>query len=504
MSNNRLILKNTIMLYIRMLFMMIVSFYTTRIVLEYLGAMSYGIYTVVGGMLALFTFIQGSLNLASNRFMSFAIGQNDSDKIKQTFTSALQIHALFGLLIVVFGETIGLWYFFNYLNIPSEYTTQALIVYQVAMLGCVISMLIIPLTSSAIAHEDMSIFAKLSVVDGLLKLAVAYSLSLFKSERIVAYAIMNLSVALFSFGLWLCICHKKYPNCRYINKLNKAQINEMCKFVGWQFFGSLSWMARTQGVNLVLNYFFGPILNASRNIAVQVNGGVTTLLNGFQMASNPQMVKFFASDQLNEMYALVCRTSKLAYYLLLIISIPVYFCTDKILKLWLVNPPEYSTIFVQLMIVATLIENLSGTLPNAFVASGRLKRYQPVTASIMVSEIILVYVAYRMGLPATYMFYAQFVIFTMLFVARLSLLKPILGLNPFTFLKNVTIFEITTTGIAALIIHFCLGVFTKFDLHIVVILIFSFIITAISIFYLGLNSMERKWALSMIRSKLPI
>lgn len=486
-----------------MLLMMLVSLYTTRIVLEYLGAMSYGIFSVVGGILAMFTFVQGSLNLASNRYMSFAIGQNDPLKIKRTFTSALQIHALFGLLIVFLGETVGLWYFYNYLNIPIEYRTQAMIVYQLSLIGCAKSMLLIPITSSIIAHEDMSIFARFSVIDGLLKLAIAYALSLFDKDRLAVYALLNFSVGLFTFCLWAFICHKKYSNCRYIRGWDKALVKDMCKFVGWQFFGSLSWMTRTQGVNLVLNYFFGPILNTARNIAVQVNGGITALLNGFQMASNPQMVKSYAIGNIDEMYILVCRTSKLAYFLLLILAIPLYFSAESVLKFWLGNPPEYSIVFVKLMIIATLIENISGSLPNAFVASGKLKRYQPITAAIMISEILLVFIAFRLKMPPTYMFYAQFIIFLALFIARLIMLRPILGLNPKTFVSTVTVSELMTTALAVSLIVILQKILPE-NINIILLLTFEFAITVAAVLLAGLNKMERKWAISLVQSKLKI
>lgn len=487
-----------------MLFLMGVSFYTTRLVLEYLGVMSYGLYNVVGGLSAIFTFVQGSLNLASNRFISYALGQNDDVKIKQTFTSAIQIHAVIGLIILFLGETIGLWYFYNYLNIPFEFRTQSLLVYQFSLFGCVISMLTMPLTSTITAYEDMSIFAKFSLVEGFIKLGVAYSLSFFNSERLVIYALLNFSANIFSLSILAIICNRKYKNCRYINKLDKPQIKEMSQFIGWQFLGSMSWLARTQGVNLVLNYFFGPILNAARAIAVQVNGGITTFLNGFQIASNPQLVKNCASGQIEEMYNLLCRTSKLAYFLLLLLAIPIYFCADYILRMWLATPPEYSILFVKLMIISTLIENLSGMLPNAFVAFGKLKRYQPITASIMMSEIILVFIAFKLGLPPKYMFYAQFIVFTGLLIARLLMLKPILGLKPIIYLKEVILFEIITSVTSIILVSICFLFIRCIVDNLFINLIIALVITTSTIYTIGLNTIERRLVISIIKTKLHI
>ncbi|MDE6088504.1 MAG: hypothetical protein K2G25_08985, partial [Oscillospiraceae bacterium] len=316
---------------------MFISFYTSRIVLKALGVEDYGIYNVVGGIVGMLAFVNGSMSLATNRYLTFALGKGDKDLLERTFNTAVVIHGIIALAILLLGETVGMWYFYNYLNIPSESMELAMWVYQLSIITAMMSIINVPYTALVTAHEDMGVYAYLSLAEGAFKLGIAFLLTISVFANIKWYAIFTFLLSVLVFFFWRILDAKKYPYCRFKGHFDRPLFKEMFGFVSWQLVGSISWVFRNQGANLVLNYFFGPVLNTARSLSIQVNGGVTSLVSNFQTASNPQIVKHFSQNDVESMQRLLFRSSKMSFILLFVFAFPIIWEVEPILRFWLHN-----------------------------------------------------------------------------------------------------------------------------------------------------------------------
>lgn len=491
-TSNRRIAKNTVFLYLRMLLLMAVSFYTTRVVLNALGDVDYGVYNVVGGIVGFISFINGSMSLASNRFLAYAIGKNDSALLSRTFSMAVMLHGLIGITIVIIAETAGIWYFYNYLNIPEETYYAAMWVYQLSIVGMFLSIMIVPLTSLVIAHERMSAFAAVSLVEGGLKLVVAFLLTAMMANRLILYGWLMLCVTLITGIAWLVYCIVKFPGVHLQFIWYRKLFKEMYSFVGWQFLGSFSWVLRNQGVNLVLNYFFGPVLNAARTISVQVNSGVTGLVQNFQVAVNPQLVKNYAQGDLTGMHTLLVSSSKYSFYLLYVVALPVMMQTEPLLELWLKAIPDYTVVFVRLAILSVLVDALSGTMMHAALASGKIKTYQPVITGILISDIFFVYGAYKLGFPPQSMFVVEIILYVVVFVAKLLLLHKMINLSIRQYLVKTTLPVLTTCLVSVPIAAFvCKFIPSDSVGNLFLNLVVVFVISSITVVMVGMSMNER-------------
>ena len=309
-ANNKRIAKNTLMLYIRMLFMMGVSLFTSRVILETLGVEDFGIYSVVGGIITMFAFINGGMVSATQRFITFEIGKGNIEKLKSVFSTSLQIHALISFIIVVLGETVGLWFLYEKMVIPEGRMDAAMWVYQCSIIACVVNIMSIPYNADIVAHEKMSAFAYISIIEVSLKLAIVYLLLVSPWDKLIVYAILLLLVQLSIRFVYSHYCHKHFDETKYFHSVDKPLFKEMISFAGWSFWGNLAAVLYTQGLNMMLNMFFGPIVNAARGIAVQVQSAVLQFTTNFQMALNPQITKNYAIGDLEQMYSLMFRSAR--------------------------------------------------------------------------------------------------------------------------------------------------------------------------------------------------
>lgn len=500
-SNSR-ILKNTVMLYFRMALLMVISFYTSRVVLNALGVDDYGIYNVVGGIVAMFSFVNSSMTVASNRFLAFAIGKDDVSLLKRTYSTSVIIHAGVSLLVVVLGETAGLWYFYHWLNVPESSRVAAMWVYQLSIVSAVISINNVPIMALVTAHEDMTAYAYVSLLEGFLKLGIAFLLSVTVLGNLTAYAIMMALASAMVIAVWRIYAHRKYPHCRFTGKFDKPLFKELYGFIGWQLVGGLSWILRNQGVSLVLNFFFGPALNTARALAVQVNGGITGLVGNFQMATNPQLVKNYAAGDLNAMQLLLFRSSKMSFMLLFVAAFPVLIEAEPLLRLWLKEIPDFALLFVQLIIIATLIDSLSGTMQHTALATGKIKKYTQIVTTILLSDILFVYIAFRMGFPPEAMIYVEMVIYFMAFIARLLISRKLYGLSISGFLRHVTQREVLVVASSAAVFLLMRLACGEHHLNFIIEFIALFAVGALSCAFIGLTRQERQWAFSLISSRL--
>ena len=310
--NNKRIAKNTILLYVRMLFTMAISLYTSRVILNTLGVVDYGIYNVVGGIVSMFTFLNGAMVTSTQRYLTFGLGKGDMERLREVFTTSIHIHIIISAIIVLLAETIGLWFFYEKMVIPAERKSAAMWVFQLSIISMVISVMSVPYNSAIVAHERMGAFAIVSVVEVMLKLFIVYLLVIIGTyDKLILYAILLACVHLFIRFCYTRYSHIHFPETRLIHKVDFPLMKEMGQFAGWNIWGSLAAMLFGTGINMLLNIFFGPVVNAARGIAVQVESAVVHFSTNFLMAVNPQITKLYAQGSLMEMHTLVFRASKL-------------------------------------------------------------------------------------------------------------------------------------------------------------------------------------------------
>lgn len=380
------------MLYIRMILIMAVTLYTSRVVLQVLGIEDYGIYNVVGGVIALLGFLNTSLSGASSRFITFALGKNDEISLKNTFSSVLCIHFVLAGVIVLLGETIGLWFVYNQLVIPEERMVAAICVYHSSILTMVISIISVPYNSLIIAHERMNVFAYISIIEAILKLSVVWVLFVVNTDKLIVYAVLILLVQLLIRIIYGRYCYNSFQESHVSLKWDKKLVRDMSVYIGWSLNGHIALIGYTQGINILLNLFFGPVVNAARGIAVQVQSATQSFVGNFQTAIRPQIVKSYASNDFSYMHTLVIASSKFGFYLTLMLVFPLLLFTPTILHIWLGVIPEHTISFVRIMLIISLIEPLKSPLIAAVHATGDIKKFQLYEGSMLLSIVPLSYV----------------------------------------------------------------------------------------------------------------
>ena len=405
--NNKRIAKNTLLLYVRTLFIMLVTLYTSRVVLNTLGVTDYGIYNVVGGVVAMFSVISGSLSSSISRFITYEIGHGDFEKLKRIFSASVNIQIGISLVILVLAELFGVWFLNTKMNIPAERLSAANWVLQCSLLSFIINLISVPYNACIIAHERMSAFAYISILEAVLKLAVVYMLLISPYDKLVTYAILLVLVSLIVRLTYSQYCKRHFEESRYKFVYDKPLVKEMTSFAGWSFFGNGAYMLNVQGVDMLINIFFGVTLNAARGVATQVQNAVMQFVNNFTVAVNPQITKSYAAGEMSYMYRLVCRGARFSYFLLLIFVVPLVCEADYVLRLWLKIVPEHAPAFLRLSLFGTLMTLLGNSMLTAVSATGNIKRYQLWITLVGCLVFPLTWVAFELGVPpeATYVIY---------------------------------------------------------------------------------------------------
>lgn len=436
-ANNKRIAKNTLLLYVRTLFIMLITLYTSRVILNTLGVSDYGIYNVVGGVVAMFGFINGSMSSATQRYITFALGKGDMKNLQKVFSTALQIHFLIAILILLLGETVGLWFLYEKMQIPTDRMDSAFWVLQCSILSTVVMIISVPYNADIIAHEKMSAFAYISILEALLKLAVVYALSLSPYDKLIFYAFLILAVQLLIRFCYNNYCHRHFFESKYKHIWDKSLFKEMTNFAGWSMFGNLASVLFGQGLNMLLNVFFGPVVNAARAVSVQVQNAIQQFVGNFQMALNPQITKTYAKGEMKEMHQLMFRSARFSFYLLFLLSLPVLFETNFILTIWLKTVPENTVIFLRIMICTSLIYTLANPMIIANQATGKVKKYQAVCGTILLMILPISYICLKLGCPAYSVFIVHFCMEAIAQLARMIMLRPLIGIRVYDYFKNV-------------------------------------------------------------------
>ena len=395
--NNQRIVKNTMMLYLRMILVMAVTLFTTRIVLKNLGVEDYGIYNVVGGIVAMFAFLNSAMAGATQRFLSFELGINDKRRVNMVFSISVIIHLLIATIILVLAETIGLWFVYNKLTIPIERFSAAMWVYQFSIMSFILNVINVPYNAAIIAHERMNIYAWVSIIDVILRLCIAYSISVAPFDRLILYSVLIFIQAFIIFIVYRTYSKRHFSECNFSFVLDKKKFLEMFSFAGWNIIGSMAYALRGQGSNILLNMFFGPAVNAARAVAHQVDGAVEQFVTNFQTASNPQIVKSYAQEEYKQTMKLVCQCSKFSFYLMVLIGFPIYFQIKYILSVWLTDIPVYTSVFVQLILLNGIIDSVSKAIKTYIKATGHIKWYMIIQGGFYLLALPTIYLFLKMG-----------------------------------------------------------------------------------------------------------
>ena len=398
MSNTKRIAKNTIVLYVRMIVVMLISLYTSRIVLQALGVDDFGLYGVIGGVVGLFSFFKRSMGKATQRFLNVEMVSQGGD-LKAVFRTSWTIHILLSILILLLAETIGLWFLNSKVNIPDGREFAANIIYQTTIISLCFSVLEIPFSANIIAHERMTFFAVVSVVDAVCKLVIAFLILNSGGDHLIFYGILMMSITILNFIFYLVYCYKCFPETSLLFCFDRSRFKDIFSFVGWVFVGQIAIVGCNQGNTILVNMFHSVAANAAMAVGSQVSHAVTNLSSNFQTAFNPQITKSYAEGNFNYLSFLVFTTSKISFCLLFVVALPISINIDFVLDLWLKDVPYSSNIFCVLFLVNSIVNALSAPLNFSVLASGRIKWFQIVTSIVYMLDLVILYLLFVLGLP---------------------------------------------------------------------------------------------------------
>ncbi len=498
-DNNMRIAKNSLYLYIRMFFCLAVSLYTTRVLLNSLGVLDYGIYNVVGGVVSLMAFIQSAMANGFQRYYNIALGKDDQLGLVQLFSASIAVQIIISIFFLLLAETVGLWFLNTQLVIPNERLFAANIVYQSVVIAFLLTMVAAPYNAIIIAYEKMNLYAVVSVVNVLLKLLIAYVAAI-GGDRLILYALLSIVVQ-----LSLTLSYKYYArklNDRLLSRplFDKSLIKNLTSFSGWNLFGSLAHAAKGQGLNIVLNLFFDPTINAARGVAYQVSAGIAQFYQSFQTASRPQVIKYYAQGNNEDMLKLTYKVSKFSFMLLWLIDLPLLFTAQYFITLWLGdNFPPYAPLFTNIVLVTATIECLAHPISTLVHASGIMKTFQIITSSVILLIIPFAYIVLKLGFPPESALYCSLCLAPIVQLVRLILVKRIVPLSLSKYFNEV----ILPALIVAAVSYASLYVFVAIvDSSSFVVAIVGFFIAAVSIFFLGCNKSERTMLASFIKKHI--
>lgn len=486
-----------------MAFTLVVSLYTSRIVLKYLGISDFGIFEIVGSITASFSFLIASMTLATQRYLNFTLGQNDSAKVSKVFSTALNIHIGISLVLLLLAETVGL-YFLNYhLNIPEGRMTAANIVYQFSVGSTLLGIVFIPYNALIIAHEKMSFIAGISIVNAILRLIIVYLLVIIDSDKLTAYAALAFVVAMTVQASYAFYSRRHFKeHCTYKLERDKALLKEMVSFSGWCTFGGVTAICKSQGINFILNIFHGVTLNAAMGIANRVAEATNQLVASFQTASNPQIVKQYSCGEFDSLSTLVIRVSKFSYFLMLLVSIPLILNTEFIFKIWLVEVPEYAPEFVKWMILFVLTDSIAGPQWMSILATGKVRNYYLIETAITALNIPLCILLLYFHYSPVYVFIVRFAVNLIVLFWRAVYMQDKIQLPFKCYLKKVVAPIIAVSISAGAISIAASNIPVQGVVRFFVLSAISVLAVTAATWILGLDSNERKSCKSLILAKL--
>jgi O-antigen/teichoic acid export membrane protein len=490
-SNTKRIAKNTLALYFRQILIMLVSLYTVRVVLNTLGAEDYGIYNVVAGAVTMLGFLSNAMATASQRYFSFELGRNNFEQLQKVFGLTLIIYVLIGLFVLLLAETIGLWFVYNKLVIPDNRRMAVSLIYQCSVFSFLLTMITVPYMASIISHEDMNIYAYVSIIDAILRLLVVYLLMLIHMDKLILYGILMCTVTFINTAIYRIICAKKYAECRFKPYWNYKLVKELMSYAGWNLFGATTGLFKNQAVNILLNIHFTPVINAARAISAQVNTVVNYFADNFTTAMRPQIIKDYALGNEKKMLELILKSSKITYFIVFIFSMPIFFEIPYILQLWLKSPPEYTIVFARLALLDALFDSASHPIKTMAQAIGKIKLYQSVVGGIRLLNLPVSYIVLKLGYAPYSVGIIAVIITIISFGVRLLIVKRLINFSIFIFIKQVILPVVFVSIISAifpalLLINMDIGLY-----RLCLVVVSSIVMGCLCVYSIGLTKAER-------------
>ena len=499
-EKNLKIAKNTIFLYIRMGISMIVSLYTSRVVLNALGVEDFGIWGVIGGLVAMFLFLNNALSSSTSRFLTFSLGKGDKKELSEIFNASLIIHLFVAVIVIFLCETIGVWFLNHKMVIPENRMFAAHVVFHFSVVISALSIVLVPFNSMIIAHERMNIFAYLTISDTLFKLLIAWLLLTFTSNRVIYYAVMMFIVSFINALFYFIYCRRRFTEIKFQIIKDTRLYKSLTSFTTWSLFGNLAYVGYTQGLNLLLNIFFGPVVNAARAISSQVEQTIRTFTLNFQTAINPQIIKSYAQRDFEDMHKLIFASSKYSFFLLLILSMPVMLETEQILIIWLKNVPEYTPSFIRIMLLIIMMETMSNSIMTSVTATGNIKVYHSVVGTILLLIVPISYLVLKLGGTPLSVFYVYLIIEVLACMARILIVRPMIKLSIKKYLNKV-VYVSTRVGILSCILPLVLLFLLEGNVYRFILVTLSSLLSSFgAIYYWGLSIEERHFVNIKVRN----
>lgn len=501
-ANGKRLVKNTMYMYLRMLVSMFVSLFTSRIVLQQLGVDNYGIYGAVGGIVVMFTFVNSAMASSTSRFISYAIGENQLQNIRKIFQTTLFVHVCLTGLVVLTAETIGLWYLHNYMVLPNGVTNEVMFVYQCSIFNAVLGIMGVPFSAIIIAHERMNVYAYFTILDVVAKLGIALMLIYVGWYKLSFYAGMLSLTAVMVFLINLIYCFKQKFIHSLSLKFDKIRLKEILRFGSWSMYVQLSTVASTQGVNLVLNYMFGVVVNAAYTISTQIQSAVRSFSLGFQVALNPQLTKTYSAGELENHYTLLYRSMRLSFFLITIFALPIFINAESVLNIWLGKYPVQATSFVRWVLLISIVQTISNPVGVSVEACGNIGRMSFWIATLTLFSVPMAYIALKIIDDTVVPFVVLFFVQVFILAIKLYYCKRNCGL-PLTEMFKESIIPILLITATSYVTCNCLNYFIPtVSIYGFLCIVLDFIVIILLCFYIGMNKTEREWAISLIKSRL--
>lgn len=503
-ENNKRIAKNTLLLYLRQLFTMAVGLYTSRVILDSLGIEDYGIYNVVAGVVAMFSLFTGALSNAISRFLTFALGKGDKERLSEIFSTSVTIQSTLAAIVIVIAEIVGIWFLNTQMNIPYNRLYAANWVMHLSIINFAINLISVPYNATIIAHEKMTVFAYISILEVVLKLVIVYLLYISPFDKLITYAVLFASVALLIRIVYGIYCTRNFEECHFKFVFDKSLLKEMGGYAGWNFFGSASFLFYTQGVNIATNLFFDVTVNAARGIANQVEGIVKNFVTNFTTALNPQITKSYAIGDYSYTFKLVCKGAKYSSFLMLLLCLPFWFEAEQIMFIWLKNYPDYAPLFLRLTLIVTFIDLMGNSLANAIWATGKVKRYYAIISPVSLMVLPVSCILFWAGLPAYISYVVTIVIYFAIQFIRLKIAKDILNFPVNDYIREVFLRVGLVTLISFIIPSIFYLLMPKTYVRTIVVVLMSLVSVLICVYTVGLEQSEKKTVVVALLKRIPL
>lgn len=501
-ENNKRIAKNTILLYIRMFFIMAVTLFTSRVVLNTLGVVDFGIYNVVGGVVAMMGVLNGAMAVSTQRYLTFELGRGDMIRLKQVFSVCLTIFFLLSIIVIILAETIGLWFLYNKMSIPEERMVAANWVYQYSILTCILSLVVNPFNATIIVHERMNVYAYVSILEVSLKLGVVYLLLIIPADRLATYGLLILGSYMVVAATYIVYCWKHFPETHYRFYWEKPLFIELVSYSGWNLFGSVSSLVKGQGLNILLNMFFNPAVNAARGIAYQINSAITQFFTNFYTAVRPQITKYYAQGDMENMTSLIFRSSKFSFYLIMLISMPIVIEAPYIVNLWLGQLPDYVVPFTRLIVVISAVDAMASPLMTAVHATGHIRLYQSSVGTMTILNLPISYIFLKFGGQPLIVFYISLCISILCLFMRLWIVRRLMDFPVKQYIVKVFGSCVIICAIALVIPLIAHLLLSENFINVVAVCLLCIVSTIVTIYGLGLTKHERSLVADMVRKKI--